>query len=93
MKVSLFNYHLPPELIAQQPLARRDQARLLELDKKSGQLRHYKFSDLTKLLQAGDVLVFNNSKVIPARLLGNKPSGGQVEIFLLKQWLLIAGNA
>lgn len=78
-----FNYHLPLELIAQRPAARRDSCRLLTLEKNTGHLNHYKFSDIKKLLHKGDVLVLNESKVFPARLIGHKQlSGGEVEIFL-----------
>jgi len=80
-----FDYQLPKELIAQEPIKPRDQARLLVLDKKSGALEHFHFFDLPKILAANSVLVFNNSKVIPARLHASKLTGGQVEIFLLQQ--------
>ena len=82
MRLADFDYDLPPELIAQTPLAARDSSRLLEV---SGQrLQHHAFSDLPDLLQPGDLLVFNDTKVIPARLLGAKPTGGAVEILLVK---------
>ena len=78
-----FDYHLPPELIAQAPAQPRDHSRLLVLAKKSGVMGHQHFYDLPRYLKAGDVLVLNNSKVFPARLLGKKlETGGAVEIFL-----------
>lgn len=84
--VSDFNYDLPSELIAQEPAARRDSCRLLTLEKGSGRVEHHKFSDLKQFLKSGDVLVLNESKVFPARLIGHKKdSGGEVEIFLHHQ--------
>jgi S-adenosylmethionine:tRNA ribosyltransferase-isomerase len=80
-----FNYSLPQERIAQMPLAQRDQSRLLVLDRQSGELEHKRFFDLETLLQPGDVLVRNNTKVLPARLFGTKPSGGKGEILLVRQ--------
>lgn len=84
LSLSDFDYLLPSELIAQEPIKPRDAARLLVLDKKSGKMTHQHFFDLPEMLWSGDVLVFNNSKVIPARLHGTKPTGGKVEIFLLQ---------
>lgn len=84
LSLSDFDYVLPPELIAQEPIKPRDVARLLVLDKYSSQIEHRHFFDLPEILQSGDVLVFNDSKVIPARLHGIKSTGGQVEIFLLQ---------
>ena len=85
LKTADFNYHLPAELIAQTPAEPRDHSRLLVLAKKSGEVEHKHFYDLINYLRPGDVLVVNNSKVFPARLLGKKiGSGGQVEVFLLK---------
>ncbi|MEJ2037670.1 MAG: tRNA preQ1(34) S-adenosylmethionine ribosyltransferase-isomerase QueA [Desulfosarcinaceae bacterium] len=78
-----YDYHLPPSLIAQQPMDRRDQSRLLCLDRTSGCLSHRRFHDLPQYLQAGDVLVLNNTRVVPARLYGHKDSGGKVEILIL----------
>lgn len=80
-----FHYLLPPELIAQTPARPRDSSRLLVIDKQTGHLAHHIFSDLPDLLTPGDVLVFNQTKVIPARLFGTKPTGGKIEILLLKQ--------
>ena len=82
MKLSEFHYELPDELIAQAPLSERQASRLLCFDKHNGELQDSKFSDLAALLKAGDLLVFNNTKVIPARLFGHKASGGRVEILL-----------
>ena len=84
MKTSDFNFDLPPELIAQTPLARRDASRLLTLDKNTGEIGHGHFYDLPGLLRPGDCLVLNDSRVLPARLIGHRePGGGAVEIVLL----------
>lgn len=84
MKTSDFYYELPPELIAQTPLDRRDGSRLLTLNKETGETDHLHFYDLPKLLQPGDCLVLNDSRVLPARLLGHRePTGGAVEVLLL----------
>lgn len=84
MKTSDFYYDLPQELIAQTPLDRRDASRLLTLDKTTGATRHMHFFDLPKLLRPGDCLVLNDSRVLPARLLGHRePGGGAVEVLLL----------
>lgn len=81
-----FHFDLPPELIAQQPAARRDQSRLLVLNRSNQKIEHRNFVDLLDHLQAGDVLVLNNSRVIPARLHGINPStGGKFEILLLEE--------
>ncbi len=86
MKLSDFNYELPTELIAQEPLKLRHMSRLLILDKKSGNIEHRTFKDIIEYLEAGDCLVLNDTKVIPARLLGTKEgSGGKIEFVLLKQ--------
>lgn len=82
MKLIDFNYELPDELIARFPLAKRSASRLLCLDAKTGTTTHRQFNDLVGLLQPGDLLVCNNSRVIPARLLGQKASGGKVEILV-----------
>ena len=85
MKTSDFYYDLPQELIAQTPLKQRDTSRLLYLDRKSGQIQHRHFSDIVEYLQPGDSLVINNSRVLPARLLGHRvPSLGAVEVLLLQ---------
>ena len=77
-----FDYVLPPELIAQYPLAERSASRLLRLDGASGQLSHHGFSQLPDFIGANDLLVFNDTRVIPARLWGRKDSGGKVEILV-----------
>jgi S-adenosylmethionine:tRNA ribosyltransferase-isomerase len=82
MKKSDFNYHLPPELIAQKPLAIRSASRLLQLNKQTGELSDGQFSHFIDLLQPDDLLVFNDTKVIPARLFASKTSGGKVEILI-----------
>lgn len=84
MKTSDFYYDLPSELIAQTPLERRDGSRLLVLDKNTGEIEHSMFSRLEKYLRPGDCLVMNDSRVIPARLLGKRHSGGAVECLLLR---------
>ena len=83
MKTSDFNYDLPRELIAQTPLDRRDGSRLMTLDKTTGEIGHHHFYDLPQFLRPGDCLVLNNSRVLPARLIGHRPTGGAVEILLL----------
>ncbi len=84
MKKSDFYFDLPEELIAQTPLERRDASRLLHLDKATGALEHRHFYDLPEYLRAGDCLVLNDSRVLPARLIGSRPSGGAVELVLLR---------
>ena len=83
MKTSDFDFKLPEELIAQTPLERRDTSRLLTLDKTTGETGHYHFYDLPRFLRPGDCLVLNNSRVLPARLIGHRPSGGACEVLLL----------
>ena len=86
MKTSDFDYYLPPELIAQTPIEPRSQSRLMVLNRRDGSLKHQRFFDIVDYLQAGDVLVFNNSRVIPARLSGKKiDSEGKLEILLLRR--------
>jgi S-adenosylmethionine:tRNA ribosyltransferase-isomerase len=85
MKTSDFDYQLPPERIAQTPAEPRDSSRLLVLHRDGGHIEHRLFGDIGDYLQVGDMLVANNSRVIPARLLGRKATGGQVEILLLEQ--------
>ena len=79
-----FYYDLPEELIAQTPLQQRDRSRLLALDRVSGQVSHKHFYDIGEYLNPGDCLVMNDSRVLPARLLGHRPSGGAVEVLLLR---------
>lgn len=84
LKTSDYFYDLPPHLIAQTPLERRDGSRLLILDKESGEVEHRHFYDLPSLLRRGDCLILNNSRVLPARLIGRRnPGGGTCEIMLL----------
>lgn len=86
MKTGDFDYDLPPELIAQTPIEPRDTARLLLLDRLTGTIRHYHFYDLPQLLKPGDLLIANESRVIPARIVARKAgSGGAVEILLLRR--------
>ena len=86
MKLSDFDYYLPKNLIAQEPVKPRDHSRLLVLDKSSGKIEHKNFYDIVDYLQAGDVLVLNNSKVFPARLIGKKKgTEGKIEVFLLQK--------
>ena len=84
MQTALFDFDLPPSFIAQQPADPRDSSRLLVLHRATGDIEHRRFRDVGDYLRAGDHLVANNSRVIPARLHGRKPTGGAVEIFLLK---------
>ena len=86
MKTSDFYYDLPEELIAQDPLEDRASSRLLVLNKKTGEIEHTIFKNIKNYLKKGDCLVINNTKVIPARLIGEKEgSGGKVEFLLLKK--------
>ena len=84
MKTSDFYYELPEELIAQTPLQQRDASRLMVLSRESGQVSHRHFYDVIEYLQPGDCLVMNDSRVLPARLLGHRPTGGAVEVLLLR---------
>lgn len=95
MKTHDFWYDLPEELIAQTPLDRRDSSRLLVLDRLTGETAHQHFYDIIDYLQPGDCLVMNDSRVLPARLLGHRPTGGAVELLLLqdcgeKRWECLA---
>ena len=83
MKSSDFNYELPEELIAQTPLETRSDSRLMVIDKKTGVRSHEEFSNLPSFLKPGDLLIFNNSRVIPARLIGERSGGGAAEVLLL----------
>ena len=84
MKVTEFNYDLPEELIAQTPIAKRDESRLMVLNKENKTIEHKIFKDIINYLKPGDVLVRNNTKVIPARIYGKKETGANVEFLLLK---------
>ncbi|HSY09525.1 MAG TPA: tRNA preQ1(34) S-adenosylmethionine ribosyltransferase-isomerase QueA [Candidatus Dormibacteraeota bacterium] len=86
MRTADFDFALPPELIAQHPVAKRDESRLLVLNRANGHVRHRKFRDILEFLRDGDALVLNNSRVIPARLHGiNSKTGGRFEILLLEE--------
>ena len=98
MRVNLFDYDLPAELIAQQPLAERSASRMLVLHRDSGAIEHRRFTDLPQYLAAQDCLVINQTRVIPARLLGRRSTGGQVELLLLEplgngRWEVLARPA
>ena len=86
MKVTDFNFELPQELIAQDPLEDRASSRLLVLDKETGEIKHRHFRDILRFLHKGDCLVINDTKVIPARLMGHKEdTGAAIEVLLLKR--------
>ena len=85
MRTELFDYSLPESFIAQQPAEPRDSSRLLVLHRTDGRIEHRRFYEIGEFLDPGDLLVANNSRVIAARLHGHKPTGGKVEIFLLRQ--------
>jgi S-adenosylmethionine:tRNA ribosyltransferase-isomerase len=85
MQLNDFDYELPPELIAQRPLETRSSSRLLLLSRARQTITHHQFVELPAMLREGDLLVRNETKVLPARLLGSKQSGGQVEVLLLRQ--------
>ncbi len=84
LSTDLFDYTLPPHLIAQTPAARRDHSRLLVVDRAAHAVTHHTFAELPQFLRAGDTLFRNNAAVLPARLFGRRPTGGQVECFLLR---------
>jgi S-adenosylmethionine:tRNA ribosyltransferase-isomerase len=84
MRLSELDYDLPEELIAQEPLARRDEARLLVLDRKAKTVEHSRFYKLVRHLRAGDLVVINDTRVLPARLFAQKESGGRVELLLVR---------
>ena len=86
MKLSQFNYNLPPELIVSRPVENRDESRLLVVNKKTGKFEHKIFKDLINYMNESDVMIFNNTKVFPARLYGNKEkTGARIEVFLLRE--------
>lgn len=84
MRLDDFDFHLPEELIAQHPTAQRDGSRLLVMRRDATSLSHHQFTDITGFFRQGDCLVINDTRVIPARLLGHKESGGQIEVFLVR---------
>ena len=83
--LSSYDYYLPEELIAQTPIEKRDESRLLVFDRKTKDVYHRHFKDITDFLRKGDVLVINNTRVLPARLYGKKPTGANIEVLLLKR--------
>ena len=85
MKLEEFDYELPEELIAQTPIEKRDESRLMILDREKGEIEHKTFKNIIEYLEPGDCIVRNNTKVIPARLYGKKDTGANVEFVLLKQ--------
>jgi S-adenosylmethionine:tRNA ribosyltransferase-isomerase len=84
LRIDEFDYELPNELIAQEPLVERSASRMMVLDRRTGDVHHRKFRDLPTLLRPGDLLVVNDSRVIPARLIGHRETGGHVEILILR---------
>lgn len=82
-QLSDYDYHLPEALIAQHPCKERSESRLLHVNRKTGQLSHCRFKDVVSLLNKGDLLVINNTRVVPARLLGKKETGGRVEVLII----------
>jgi len=93
MKLSDFDYNLPKELIAQYPVEKRDESRMLVLHRDSGRIEHRIFKDLIEYLNPGDMLVANNTKVVPARLIGRKATGGKVEILVLDSARMFSQSA
>lgn len=96
--LSSYQFELPQELIAQFPCTPRDSSRLMIVDRKTGSLREVVFRELVDQLNTGDCLVFNDTKVIPARLIGKRIGGGQTEVLLVKRfedgtWKLLCGQA
>jgi S-adenosylmethionine:tRNA ribosyltransferase-isomerase len=84
MRIDEFDYHLPPRLIAQEPLADRQASRMMAVDRQTGEINDRKFVEFPSLLREGDVLVLNNTKVFPARLSGKTDTGAKVELFLIR---------
>ena len=82
MLVKDFSFELPEQLIASEPQAERSASRLLTMNRQTGELGHHIFKDIVSLLNPGDLLIFNNTRVIPARLFGEKSSGGKVEVLV-----------
>ncbi|NPV77973.1 MAG: S-adenosylmethionine:tRNA ribosyltransferase-isomerase, partial [Anaerolineae bacterium] len=97
MKTSDFDYHLPPDLIAQTPVEPRHASRLLVFHRNSGEIEHTTFWEIGSYLKPGDLLVINQTRVIPARIYARKPTGGQVELLLLHRedettWEVLVGG-
>ncbi len=86
MRIEEFDYHLPPSLIAQYPSPQRGETSLMVLHRQTGVIEHQAFRDITKYLHAGDLLVMNNTRVLPARLIGKKETGGRIEMLLIPSW-------
>ena len=86
-KISHYDYTIPKHLIAQHPTAKRDESRLLVLHRKSARIEHRKFYDIIEYLNCGDVLVLNDTKVVPARIIGSRTTGGRVEGLIIKEIL------
>ncbi len=84
-KLSTYDYYLPEELIAQTPLEKRDESRLMVFNRQTKEVQHKHFKDITEFLRKGDVLVVNNTRVLPARLYGKKATGANIEVLLLKR--------
>jgi S-adenosylmethionine:tRNA ribosyltransferase-isomerase len=86
MKLSQFQFKLPPELLAEHPSKNRDESRLMIVDRKKGKIEHKKFKDILKYFNEGDTMILNNTKVFPARMYGNKEkTGAKIEVFLLRE--------
>ena len=86
MKLSQFKFKLPDELIAQEPVAQRDECRMMVVDRKTGEITHHVFKEIINYFDEGDVMVFNDTMVVPARLYGNKEkTGARIEVFLLRE--------
>lgn len=92
MELKLFDYHLPEELIADRPLEKRDASRLMVVNRDGGRVEHRAFKDLKEYLREGDLIILNNTKVIPARLIGQKATGGKVEALLAERLLNNGGK-
>ncbi len=92
MRVEEFDYHLPPSLVAQYPPAQRGETSLMVLHRQTGHIEHRAFEDIAQYLNPSDLLVMNNTRVLPARLIGNKETGGRVEMLLIPSWNGIGGE-
>ena len=86
MKLSQFNFNLPEDLISQYPAPRRDESRLMVLHRSTGQIEHKIFKEILQYFSEGDMMVFNDTRVFPAKLYGNKEkTGARIEVFLLRE--------
>ena len=92
MRIEEFDYHLPPSLIAQYPLPQRGETSLMILHRKTGAIEHHAFGDIAQYLNPSDLLVMNNTRVLPARLIGKKETGGRVEMLLIPSWNGMGGE-